>query len=245
MGQLENERADEVLATDFAEHATEEIVRDAMHIATERLAAAETAQRLVRIQAIRALSTRGYSTREIADVVGFSKSAVSRHLQSSSDRITVHNVPDVAAIVRQSWSGLDRQIPPAHTLPLEAVEEQARLRTLRPHHDELLRALQEDEQPGQTWPYRLSIYKFLDPWSTRDSFARALEQSAWMSAAVTRAGTREACTLHSLWDGLRVASSVPEFDRLVWAIQELAEQDRCWIEFIEPPHEDQPHSDER
>ena len=108
MGQMEfraerNEAADDALWTGFTVGATEDQVRYAMNTARERLASAENAQHLVVLQAIRALSTRGLSVREIAGVVGISKSAVSRHLRMGIDGVAVRQVDEVTAIVRHAW----------------------------------------------------------------------------------------------------------------------------------------------
>lgn len=232
MGQLEfeterNEYADDALWTGFAENATEEQVQRAVASAREYLVAAESAYDLVRLQAIRALSAQGYSTREIAGVVGISKSAVSRHLRPGVDGVAVRSSSEVASIVRQSWRGLTRPEP------LHVVEEQAAGRILHPRDDEWARATEAGETPGLRWPYRLSVYKLAGDWATRDSLVRALGQSAWMAAAIARAGAAESCTLWTLWHALQGASTTTEYDRIVRAIHELAEQDRCWIEFVE------------
>lgn len=103
-GEDRNERANSALGTDFAEDASVDRVTRALTTARERLAVAEDAHDLVILQAIRSLSTRGFSTREIAGVVGISKSAVSRHLRAGYDGVAVQNSEAVTAIIRQAWA---------------------------------------------------------------------------------------------------------------------------------------------
>lgn len=109
MGQIEpgedrNERANSALGTDFAEDASVDRVARALAAARERLAVAEDAHDLVTFQAIRSLSTRGLSTREIAGVVGISKSAVSRHLRAGYDGVAVQDSEAVTEIIRHAWA---------------------------------------------------------------------------------------------------------------------------------------------
>lgn len=109
MGQMKsgdgrNERANSALGTDFAEDVSVDRVARALATARERLAVAEDAHDLVTLQAIRSLSTRGLSTREIAGVVGISKSAVSRHLRAGFDGVVVQNSEAVTAIIRHAWA---------------------------------------------------------------------------------------------------------------------------------------------
>lgn len=99
----QNERADDPLWTGFAEGATDDEARRAIAMAQERLAAAENARYLVVLQAIRALSARGLSTRDIAGVVGISKSAVSRHMRLGVHGVAVLVPAAVTSIVRQAW----------------------------------------------------------------------------------------------------------------------------------------------
>jgi DNA-binding NarL/FixJ family response regulator len=110
MGQMEfraarNEGANGALWTGFAEGATDNQVRHAVAFAHERLVTVENAHYLVTLQAIHALSARGLSTRDIASVIGISKSAVSRHLRLGVEAVAVGVPVDVTAIVRQAWSG--------------------------------------------------------------------------------------------------------------------------------------------
>lgn len=219
---------DDPLWTGFATRATYDEVRRAVATARRRLDVAKNAQYLVLLQAIHALSTQGHSTREIAGVVGISKSAVNRHLRHGIEGVAVHRSSEISANIRQAWRGL------ARPQPLSEVEEQAQHRRVHPVVDELQRAIEAEEQPGQNWPYRLNVYKFKGDWATRDSLAHALENSAWMAASIDLAGAPESSTLWHLWHNLRQASTIPEYDQIVRAIYELAEQDRCWIEFVQP-----------
>lgn len=98
-----NERADDALWTGFAHGATDDQVRKAIASARERLAAAENAHHLVVLQASRCLSTRRLSTRDIANVVGISKSAVNRHLRLGVHGVAVRSAAAVTSIVRQAW----------------------------------------------------------------------------------------------------------------------------------------------
>lgn len=100
-----SEQADNALWAGFAEGATDDQVQRAVVIAQERLAAAENAQYLVILQAIRALSTRGLSTRDIANVVGISKSAVGRHLRLGVHGVAVGCADAVTEIIRRAWGG--------------------------------------------------------------------------------------------------------------------------------------------
>ena len=76
-----NEAADDALRTGFTVGATEDQVRYAMNTARERLASAENLRSTWwSCWRFATLSTRGLSVREIAAVVGISKSAVSRQL---------------------------------------------------------------------------------------------------------------------------------------------------------------------
>lgn len=113
MGQMEfraerNEAADNVLWTGFALGASQDQVQYAIETARARLTAAENAQHLVILQAIRTLATRGLSVREIAAVVGMSKSSVSRYLRVGVDGVAIHQMDEVTAILRHAW-GQDRQ----------------------------------------------------------------------------------------------------------------------------------------
>lgn len=108
MGQMEFRadmyvRPDNALWTGFAEGATDDQVQQALAIAREKLTAAQNAQHLVVLQAIRALSAREMSTRDIARATGISKSAVGRYLGLGVDGVAVENRPDVTAIVRTAW----------------------------------------------------------------------------------------------------------------------------------------------
>lgn len=226
MGQFDY---DEELRVAFAEYATDVQIHAALRHAHEQLTAAADGHHLVTLQAIHALAWRGLSTRQIAGIVDISKSAVSRHLATDVPGVTVRQPDEVASIVRKAWKGLTR--PAA----LALVEEWAAGRVDRRKLNEVTRATDASDEAGADWLYRLSVYRFRGDGATRDSFASALRQSAWMAAAIDRAGAAESCTLWALCRYLERVHNRVDYDRIVRAINELAEADRCRIQFVDPP----------
>lgn len=109
MGQMEfradrGERSNDALWTGYAVGVGDEAAaRKAVASAREYLTNAENAHHLVTAQAIRSLSQRGLSTRGIADIVGISKSAVSRHLRQGAVGVAVRDSPRVVQLVREAW----------------------------------------------------------------------------------------------------------------------------------------------
>lgn len=76
--------------TSYAETATPDEAAVALRGAAEAVADAEAAFHLVKLQALRALSEQHKSVREIAGILGLSKSAVARELKGSMPGAVAH-----------------------------------------------------------------------------------------------------------------------------------------------------------
>lgn len=218
------------LGINDATGVSQERARLAVDVAKASVAAAQNAHYLVTSQAVRLVSECDYSTREIADILGISKSSVHRHQRSDGKALAARNVEQVSKLVRQAWG--------SSSLPLsvEQLNDLAARRGQSPGMDEALRASQEKRAPGIDWPYQLRVYRFGGSYeATRDSFVMALGQSAWMAASLADAGSSSKSTLWGLCEELKAAKTKARFDQVLMAVYELADQNRCWIEFVEPP----------
>lgn len=76
--------------TSYAQTATPDETVAALHRASEAVADAEAAFYLVKLQALRALSEQQKSVREIAGILGLSKSTVARELKNSMPGAVAH-----------------------------------------------------------------------------------------------------------------------------------------------------------
>ncbi|WP_218682637.1 hypothetical protein [Microbacterium sp. BF1] len=103
--------------TGYAQTATADEAAAAVHRASEAVADAQAALYLVKLQAVRALSDQHKSVREIAKIIGWSKSSVARELKGSTPDAVAHTGDvarneRVARMVASAWgSGFPRRIP--------------------------------------------------------------------------------------------------------------------------------------
>lgn len=83
------------------------------------------------------------------------------------------------------------------------------------------------------WAHRLEVVRDdAAPFeANRDSFAASLRGSSWMRASIREAGDELASELAALWDEIRGAETVDQFDALLDEIYDLADVERCWITF--------------
>lgn len=101
-----------------------------------------------------------------------------------------------------------------------------------PEHRAAIHALAADlRKSGKSvWPYKLIIEfpKNADFNTKRSIIASSLESSRWF-----RAKGEDDSELWWIWDELKDADNMHHLELCVSALYDLADYDRCWIEFRE------------
>jgi len=80
------------------------------------------------------------------------------------------------------------------------------------------------------WAYHLKVNMSADLSfkQRRNNFAAALKRSAWFKAVAED----EFSDLWQAWDEIKDAENVEHFDACLSEIYDMADYDRCWIEFM-------------
>lgn len=97
------------------------------------------------------------------------------------------------------------------------------------HRADMHRLATERRQAGKPiWAYRLTVHmpESLPFEKKRQRFADALENSAWFKAE-----GEEDSELWWAWDEIKDADDEDHFDLVLNAIYDMADYDRCWIQF--------------
>jgi hypothetical protein len=85
-------------------------------------------------------------------------------------------------------------------------------------------------QGKPTWAYHLRALRYADFEESRDAFADALRRSTWFRESTAQDG--EFSELWVLWDEIKDTENVDTFDFILDEIYDLADIERCHIEFI-------------